>query len=131
MTRNDQTEEKLTPKQEDFITSLLTQPSIAAAAREIDLPDKTARRWLKLDHFQQAYQQAKQDRFTNALDMLQSGIGTAMETLHKHMTSDETPPAVQLRAAQLWLEQAIKSHEMNEMEQKIAALEEIVQERHR
>lgn len=131
MTENDQTEPKLSVKQEDFIAALLSQPSIAAAARSINLPDKTARRWLKLEHFQKAYHAAKQDKFTSALEILQSGVSVSIKALHKHMTSDETPPAVQVRAAQIWLDQAISLHKMSELEQKIADLEEIVQERHR
>lgn len=118
MTRNDQSETNLTAKQEEFIAALLSQPSIAAAARSIDLPDKTARRWLKLDHFKEAYHAAKQDRFTNALEMLQSGVSVAIKTLHKNMTSDEVPAGVQVRAAQIWIELATETYQRNELNEK-------------
>lgn len=122
---------KLSAKQEAFIAALLSQPSIIAAARSIDLPEATAHRWLKLDHFKEAYHAAKQDRFTSALEMLQAGVSVAIKTLHKNMTSDDVPAGVQLRAAQIWLATAIDIHKMSELEQKIAELEEIVMERNR
>lgn len=131
MIGNDRTEKKLTAKQQDFIAALLSQPSIIAAARSIDLPEATAHRWLKLEHFQEAYHNAKQERFTTALEMLQAGVAVAIKTLHRNMTSEEAPPAVQIRAAQIWLEQALRIHEMSELEKKIADLEEIVMERNR
>lgn len=131
MIGNDQDEKKLTAKQDAFIVALLSKPSLVAAARSIDVPEVTARRWFKLDHFQKAYRDAQQERFTDALSLLQTGVSVAIKALHKHMTNKDTPPAVQVRAAQIWLDQAISLHKMSELEQKIADLEEIVQERHR
>src|SRR5438067_2162002 len=128
MSDNDQTTEEtaLTPKQELLITALLTPLSIVTAAKAAGIAEKTARRWLKLPHFQAAYQAAQKSLFNQALTGLMQKVDKAIETLDRNMDSKETPASTQVRAAQIMLEQAINVHKMSELEAKYAELEQLV-----
>lgn len=114
---------QLTPKQEELITALLSLPSIAAAAKATGIGDKTARRWLKLEHFQEAYKTAQATQYKVALAALKEGVSDAIRTLRRNMTSEDVPPATQVRAAQIWLEQAMLIHRVEELEQKNLEIE--------
>ncbi len=127
MTGNDQEqaqEQELTPKQDKLILCLLAGLTIEASAQQIGIGDKTARRWLKLPHVKQALHQAKQELFSDALDELRSGVADAIKTLKSVMTSEETTAASRVRAAQIWIEQAVELHKVAELEQKFSLLEE-------
>lgn len=128
MTVNDSpTEEnELTPKQEQLIAALVAGNSIVVAAKTADIGEKTAHRWLKEPAFKQAYREAKREAFDERLDKLRDGVSIALKTLLSHMTNDETPASVQVRCAQIWLEQSIQIHKMSELEAEIQELKDIV-----
>lgn len=123
MTGNDQA---LSPKQEMLIAELIAGNNITIAARLADVGDKTARRWLKLPHFQQAYKAAQKQVFETALAALLLKVEKAVDTLDRNMDSVEAPAAAQIRAAQIVLEQANNVHKMREMEERLGALENLV-----
>ena|SRR5256885_5854962 len=116
-------ENELTPKQEQLIASLVAGNIIAVAAKAVGIGERTAYRWLKLPHFQVAYRDAKQVAFNEKLDKLRDGVSIALKTLLKHMTNEETPANVQVRCAQIWLEQSIEIHKMSELEARLQELE--------
>lgn len=123
MTGNDQA---LSAKQEMLIAVLIAGNNITIAAKVAGIGDKTARRWLKLPHFQQAYKAAQKQVFETALAALLLKVEKAVDTLDRNMDSELTPAATQVRAAQIVIEQATNIHKMNELEQKIAELEKLV-----
>lgn len=132
MTANDQVQEEasssdaLTPKQEQLIAVLVAGINIATAAKSVGIADKTARRWLKLPHFQRAYRKAQSDLFTEALQGLQDKIEKAITTLDRNMDGELTPPATQVRAAQIVIEQAIAVGKVLDLEQRLIELEELL-----
>lgn len=123
MTGNDQA---LSPKQEMLIAELIGGNNITIAAKVAGIGDKTARRWLKLPHFQQAYKAAQKQVFETALAALLLKVEKAVDTLDRNMDSVEAPAAAQIRAAQIVLEQANNVHKMREMEERLGALENLV-----
>lgn len=125
MTQND----AITRKQETFLLAYLSLPTIQAASETAGVSHDTAQRWLKLPQVQARYQELKQEYVDASLTSLLRHTDTAIETLARHMTDSETPAAQQIRAAQLLLEQVIDLHKMSELEQKIARLEQLVQEK--
>jgi len=129
MSGNDTTEAKLTPKQETLITALLTPLSITASAKVAGISEPTARRWLKLPHFQAAYKKAQKALFDQALTGLMLKVDKAIETLDRNMSGEDTPASTQVRAAQIVLEQAITVYKTAELEEKLKELEDIVQGR--
>lgn len=118
----------VTHKQEVFLLSYISLPTLAAACKAAGISDETGRRWLKLPEVQAAYKQMREDYLDQSLALLVSLTGAAIRTLARNLKED-APPAVQVRAAQLLLEQSIEQHKMSELEQKIAMLEEIVKDR--
>src|SRR2546429_1506803 len=105
MAENDQNPEDLTPKQDQLIELLLAGVNVSAAARQLKIGDKTARRWLKLPHFQAAYKAAQRALFDQALTGLMNKVDKAIGTLDRNMDADiNTPASTQVRAAQILLE---------------------------
>lgn len=129
MTKNDQDQSALTAKQEAFLTAYLACSNITIAAQSAGMADKTARRLVKQPAFQKVYQTAKRDIFNHALEGLCAHVDTAIQTLIRHMTNEETPPGTQIRAAQIYLDQALNVHKMSELEEKYAELERLVNQK--
>lgn len=120
--------EQLTPRQEMLISLLLAGVTIVAAAKNVNITEQTAHRWLKLPHFQAAYKQAQQSLFSQSLQGLQGKIDKAIHTLDRNMDSEDTPASTQVRAAQIVIEQSVSIYKMSELEAKIAALEQAMKQ---
>lgn len=104
----------LTAKQERFIAALLSSPTQEAACQQIGITRETSRRWLKLPHFQAAYQKAQQALFDERLAALARNMG------------EDASQSVQVRAAQIWLESAITIHKMSDLEARVIELEQYI-----
>jgi len=115
-------ESSLTPKQEQFIAALVAGNSIVVSAAAVGISEKTAHVWLKLPHFQQAYRDAKQFVYDEALEGLRDCTKEAIDTLKSNLKALE--PAVQVRAAHIILTQSIQVHKIEVLEQRIQELEE-------
>ncbi len=113
----------LTAKQERLLSALVQGSTIVDAAKSCQIAERTAHRWLRDEAFQQAYKQARKEAFEKALAMLMTGTGTALKVLLEAMKDKNSPYAVRVRAAQIWLEQAIAVHKNAELEERIAELE--------
>ncbi len=59
MVGNERSEKEMTRRKEAFISVLLAQPTIAAAAKTANVPETTARRWLREPDFVRAYRDAR------------------------------------------------------------------------
>ncbi len=116
----------LTSKQEELIAAMLETPKIAQAALKAGIPHQTARRWVKLPAFQDAYKAAQRDLFDRALNGLMLKVDKAIETIGQVMDDLEAPANARLRAAQIILEQAIQVHKMSELEAKYVELEQFI-----
>jgi phage terminase small subunit len=121
-------EKQLSAKQEKLILELVAGKTIKDAAISACVNEKTAHIWLKQPAFKSALQAAKQELFDERLDMLKNGISIALKTLAKHMTDEDTPANVQVRAAQIWLEQALEVHKAAELVQRTVELERLLKE---
>jgi phage terminase small subunit len=122
-------QQQLTAKQQKLITSLLSGIAIIDASKDAGISEKTAHAWLKLPHVHAAYQEAQQTIFDETLRLLMSDVNDARLTLRTIMKDESAPHGNRVRAAQIIFEQAMSIHKMSELDQKIAALEAIVQER--
>jgi hypothetical protein len=69
---------------------------------------------------------AKQEMIRVALDMLKAGMGKAVQTLLRHLDSDQE--SVSLRAAQSLIDYALRTHEHDELLARIEALERIIEQ---
>lgn len=128
MSENEQSTSKLTPKQQALIAALLTSPTITDAAKTAKVADSTARRWLRQADFQAEYKEAKRLMFDKSMTGILQATRAAVGTLVRHMNDGETPAGVQVRAAQLVLDQAVQQHQLEDVTARLAELEETVKD---
>ncbi len=115
--------EKLSRKQEAAIAALLSAPTIKDAARGCDVSEVTLWRWLQLREFAAAYRAARRQVVERAVSELQAASGEAVETLKRNLHCEQAN--VEIRAAQIILEQAVKGVELMDLQERIERLEEM------
>jgi hypothetical protein len=111
-------------KQEEAIVALLTQRNIEEAARTAGIGTRTLMRWLQIPEFQKAYREARRQAFGQAVARLQQGTSAAATTLLKTMIDPNTPASVRVRAAEAIFNHAAKAIEIEDIEARVAALEQ-------
>jgi hypothetical protein len=100
------------------------QGSLQAAAAASGINEKTLRRWLREDAaFQMAYRDARRQVVQQAIVQVQQTTGDAVETLRTVMQDPEAPASARVSAARVVLDTAIKAIELEDLEQRIVALE--------
>ncbi len=113
--------EKRSRKREHAIAALLTAPSLGEAARLADIGEATLRRWLREPDFAAAYRAARRQALEAVIGRLQHSAAAAVETLERNLTA--SAESVQVRAAQILLEQAFKGVELMDLAERVEALE--------
>lgn len=116
--------ERLTRRQQDGIMALLHAGTLKEAAREAKVNEATMCRWMLMPAFKTAYREARYVVMDAALSQLQQSCEEAAKTLVELMQDTDASPFVRLQAAQSILETALKSRTVDELEARIAALEE-------
>jgi len=117
----------LPPKQASFLSALLTEATVAAAARKAGVSEPTARRWLAQIELKRAYREARAQIVENSLALLQRSTNAAVHTLLT-LQRDGESEAVRLRAAQLTLDYSTKAVELADLAARVEALEQLLQE---
>ena len=106
------------------ISFLLTAPTMAEAATHAGISEPTLWRWLQLEDFEAAYRQARREAVSQAIAHLQRVSGEAVTTLRDIMADAEAPSSARVTAARAVLEPAVKAVELEDLEARIATLEE-------
>jgi len=111
-------------KKEEAIAALLTQRNVEEAARSIQIAPKTLLRWMEVPEFQKAYRDARRLAFGQSIARLQQASTAAVSTLLKIMVDPATPPSTRVRAADSVLDHAKQAIEIEDVEVRVAALEQ-------
>jgi hypothetical protein len=111
-------------KQEEAIAALLTHRSIDEAARAVGISPNTLLRWLKEPEFDAAFRAARRAAFGQATARLQQATSAAVSTLLKIMVDNNMPPSTRVRAADSVLDHAKQAIEIEDVEVRVAALEQ-------
>jgi hypothetical protein len=111
-------------KKEAAVLALLSQPNLEAAARLIGVGPATLLRWQKLPEFQVAFREARRAAYGQSIARLQQGSSAAVSTLFKLMLDPATPASTRARAADSVLDHAAKAIEIEDIEARVAALEQ-------
>ena len=111
-------------KKEEAIAALLSHKSIEDAARAIGLNPNTLLRWLEVPEFRQAYLKARRESVHQAVARMQQATGVAGTVILKLMTDPNVHAAVRLRAAECVFDHAMKGIELDDIETRLAALEQ-------
>jgi transposase-like protein len=120
---------KFSRKRDEAIAALLTQRNIEEAARSIGIAPNTLVRWMKEPEFDKAYREAKRLAFGQSIARLQQGTAAAATTLLKIMIDPTAPASVRVRAADSIFNHAAKAIEIEEIETRLAALEQSASEK--
>jgi hypothetical protein len=123
MKQDERTLAVLTTPQLRALEALLTSPSIAAAAKAVNVSERTVRRWLAEDEpFKAAVRQARADMLTHASARLAAACSAAAETLVELLDSKERGE-VRVAAARSILASAAKAEELDSLASRIEELE--------
>ena len=119
---------KLGRKKEEAVLALLSQRNAEEAARAINVTPRTLYRWLQEPHFSAAYREARRSAFSQAVARLQTMTTAAVSTLGKVMVDQAAPAASRVRAASSVLDFAAKAIELEDLEARLSALEQSVED---
>jgi len=111
-------------KKEEAIAALLTHRNVDEAARAVGVDPKTLLRWMKEPEFDAAYREARRLAYGQSIARLQQAASAASSTLLKIMIDPNSPPSCRLRAADSVLSHAAKAIEIEDIEARVAALEQ-------
>lgn len=120
---------QLTRRQESALAALLAQPTIRAAALDARVSEATVYRWLADELFADAYRRARRDVVSHATARLQAASTDAVETLRAVMLDPKVSAASRVSAARAVIELAHRGVEVEDLAEKIAALEAVAQNR--
>ena len=116
-------------QREQLILALLQQPTLSKAAEQIGISSVTAWRITKTTEFQEEYRQARREAFSQALGRLQQAASAATSTLLKIMVDATAPPASRVRAANCILEHAANALEVEDLQVRLAKLEQVAEDK--
>ncbi len=121
---------QLTIKQQKMIACLVAGSSIIDAAKAVGVSEKTAHAWRKQPAFIAAYKEARgladREIWQTAMQQLKNSLPQALTVLAKHANFEdvEITAGSQIRAAQILIEKMVELHKIEELERRLAAIEE-------
>lgn len=119
--------QKLTPRQQKGLQALITEPSTRAAAKASGIGETTLWAWLADPFFAKAVNDTRARLFETAIANLQQSMNAAVLTLRAVLEDKEARPGEKVSAARAILEFSLRSKELIEFEQRLAALEDALQ----
>ena len=111
---------------EQIIAELLSSVSIRAAAKKLDLQEKTIYKRMKQPEFKKLYADARADVISQATARLQNFANQAVSCLALVMSKQEYAPQVRINAADALLRYCLKFSEKADITDKIEALEKVL-----
>jgi len=121
MFENERRHENITPVQARGVAALLSCRTLEDAAREARVAPITLRRWRERPAFAAAYQAARLALLESATNALRSATSEAVDALRRNLTCGK--PGAEIRAAEVILMNAYRSAEVEELTERIAAIE--------
>ena len=114
---------ELTPKQQQALRLLVSQPSITTAADGAGVSERTVYRWLDDPEFKQALNVALDQSIDAAARGLLGLTQKAIQTIECVIDDPDLHPSIRLKAAELDISNTLKLVELRNLAQRIAALE--------
>ena len=105
------------------LLAILENPTIRGAAKACGLGERTLYRYLEKPAFKAELRKVQDGLIASASSALAGLSGEAIETLGKVMRDKDTPRGVKVRAAVAILGQRRKSTELDDLTQRVQALE--------
>ena len=118
--------QKFTRNMEKAIASLLVNPSIPDAAKEVGIGERTLWRWFKIPEFEKAYRLARREVVRHAVVNVQAAMSEAVETLRSIMNDGSAPASARVSAARAVIDTGLKAVELEDLDHRLSAIEEII-----
>lgn len=115
---------KLTAKQEQALTALLSTLTVKQAAQKSGLSEATLWRMLREPVFAQAYAEARRKAMEQTLTVLQQSCAGAVGCLLSIVQDTDAPASVRVSASRSILEYSFKATEQMDMEARLQSIEE-------
>jgi hypothetical protein len=118
-------------KKDQAIAALLTERTIADAARVIDVGTKTLKRWMKIPEFENELLAARRERYQQTTARFEQNTNPAAHVILQTMADPKVAASVRLKAAQfVWFQagEAINATEVLCMERRISDLESVAKD---
>jgi hypothetical protein len=115
---------QLSRRKEIAIAALLNNRTTEEAAREAGISSRVLLRWMKRPDFREAWLIARREVLSQAIARLQLATGAATNMLLKAMVDPTLTAAQRMRAAQSVLTLSQKGYEQEDLEVRIARLEQ-------
>ena len=103
--------EKQSRKQEQAIAALLTEPTLAAAAKAVGIGVSTIGRWTQDEQFQEDYRKARMEAVSHATAKLQQAAESAVNALRSIVDDEKAPASSRVSAAKTILDAACRATE--------------------
>mgnify|MGYP001217459726 CR=1 FL=1 len=113
----------LSNRQEKALAALIVETSIEKASVASGIPQRTIYQWLERPEFSMAYRRARREAFAHAMSIAQRYSPHAIQTLVKIMADNSTASASRVAAATALLKFSRDSIELDDLSQRIEALE--------
>jgi len=111
-----------------FVTALLSHAGVPDAARAAGISVRTAWRWMRDPAVQARLREIRKDAMNAAMVRLQEAAAGAVDCLCEVQKEGESESA-RVSAARCILEQALRAAELGDLEERLAKLEAIAQNR--
>lgn len=118
----------MTPKQQKALLALLENPTKERAAAAAGITSKTLRGYLENVEFQAEYKKAFAGLVETATRQAQQTLHPALSTLKEIMEDVNIAPSARVQACRTALEYTIRLTEQNDIMERLAALEQAVEE---
>jgi hypothetical protein len=116
--------EELSPQQEGAIVALLSDPGLTGAAKAAGVGKATLWRWMQQPAFREAYRRARREAVEQARARLQQASGEAVQALLDVANDVEAPHSSRVSAAKAILDMSLKETHTEELEERLAVLEQ-------
>jgi hypothetical protein len=120
--KQNNTEFSITTKQQKAIAALLSERTLGEAAKRAGIGERTLYTWLGEPNFKAALRSAEREILDEVTRRLSAGQSLALDTLQKLVTSARHE-STKLRASVAWLELSLKFRDINDIEDRLTALE--------
>jgi Homeodomain-like domain len=127
-TNNDSIHKAQANRKDRAILALLEHGSTEKAAAAVGIHPATLWRWLKEPKFQQALREARREAFSRAIARLQQVASTAVATLESILNDRDAPAGSRVRAAQCVIELGQKGFATEDIEMRVAQLEQLAEQ---
>lgn len=126
--KQENSEYGISTKQQKAIAALLAERTLGAAAKSAGVGERTLYTWLNEPNFKAALRDAEKAILDEVARRLSAGQSLALDTLQKLVTSARHE-STKLRASVAWLELSLKFRDMQDIEDRLTALEAALHEK--